>query len=199
MPSQNNARKAAPVHPDIDRVLFTSTQLADRVSAMALKITQDYKALGARELTIVGITNGAVVFVSDLLRGIGLHTRFDTVRVVSYYDSTSPVAQPKIISTGKLALAGRHVLVVDDILDTGNTLKLLCDSIAAQSPASVKSCVLLDKKARRIAPFEADYVGFEVPDVFVVGYGLDFAERYRNLPYVGTLKTELQDTSSWDD
>jgi hypoxanthine phosphoribosyltransferase len=200
--SASRTNAAAPdkrVHPDVERVLFTREQIASRVAQMATDITRRYAAIGVRELTIVGITNGAVVFVSDLLRGIGLHTRFDTVSVVSYYDATSPVAQPKILAAGKLSLKGRHVLVVDDILDTGNTLNLLCKTIAEQAPASIKSCVLLDKPSRRATPFTADYIGFEIPDVFVVGYGLDFAERYRNLPYVGLLKTAVQDTSSWDD
>jgi len=185
-------------HPDIERVLFSREALAERVSDMAFQISAEYAAAGARELTVIGVANGAMVFVADLLRGLTLNTRFDTVRASSYYDGTSPVAVPRVHNQGRLECAGRHVLLVDDILDTGNTLALLHGLLAARKPASLKTCVLLDKKARRVTPFEAEYVGFQVPDVFVVGYGLDFAERYRNLPFIGTLKPERQDVSSWD-
>ncbi|MDR3228449.1 MAG: hypoxanthine phosphoribosyltransferase [Puniceicoccales bacterium] len=197
--SLNHSPEEELAHPDIENVLFSREQINHRVIEMSDTITSDYQTLGATELTIVGITNGAVVFVSDLLRGVRLHTRFDTVRVTSYYDYDSPVALPKILAQGKLRLDGKHVLLVDDILDTGNTLSLLRKTLLAQNPVSLRTCVLLDKKSRRVTPFEAEYVGFDLPDVFVVGYGLDYAERYRNLPYIGTLKIERRDTSSWDD
>ncbi|MDR1816776.1 MAG: hypoxanthine phosphoribosyltransferase [Puniceicoccales bacterium] len=195
-----NARTGAggDSHPDIERVLFSREALYERVNDMAFKISGDYAALGATEITVIAVANGAMVFAADLLRGISLNTRFDTVRASSYYDGTSPVSVPRIHNAGRLELGGRHVLLVDDILDTGNTLALLRDMLEVHRPATLRTCVLLDKKARRVTPYTAEYVGFDVPDVFVVGYGLDFAERYRNLPFIGTLKPERQDISSWD-
>ena len=179
-------------HLDVARVLLTAEEIAIRNSQLGAQITRDYVEQGARELTLIGIANGAMVFAADLLRAIRLYTRFDTIRVSSYRDCTSPVARPKLESRNRLDLEGRHLLLLDDILDTGNTLNYVHAELLAQHPASVRTCVLLDKKERRQTPFEAEYVGFSIPDVFVVGYGLDFAERYRNLPFVGVLKTEYQ-------
>jgi hypoxanthine phosphoribosyltransferase len=185
-------------HLDIARVLFTAEEIAARVAALGAQITQDYAALGAREITLIGVANGAMVFVADLLRTIRLHTRFDTVRVSTYADAASPAASPIIRNRWRLDLAGRHLLLLDDILDTGNTLAHVHGELLAQNPAALRTCVLLDKKARRQTPFAAEYTGFEIPDAFVVGYGLDFAERYRNLPFVGVLKPEKQNTANWE-
>lgn len=186
---------ASGTDPDVETILFSDETIARRVASLGEAITRDYAALGARELTLVGIANGAVVFMADLLRRIRLHTRIDTVRVSSYQDADSPVSRPQIHASNRLALSGRHVLLVDDILDTGNTLAFLKDELQRQAPASLRTCVLLDKKGRRQTPFEAEYAGFEIPDAFVVGYGLDFAERYRNLPFVGILKRECQNAA----
>ncbi|MDR2845225.1 MAG: hypoxanthine phosphoribosyltransferase [Puniceicoccales bacterium] len=185
-------------HPDIAEVLFTTDALAAKVRDLGRAITRDYAALGVRELTLVGVANGAMVFIADLLRCIQLNTRFDTVRVSSYQDGTSPVARPQLRHAGHLPLEGRHVLVVDDILDTGNTLSFLNEVLGKQRPASLRTCVLLDKKTRRQTAFSAEYIGFDIPDVFVVGYGLDFAERYRNLPFIGVLKPERQNPAHWE-
>ncbi|MDR2981201.1 MAG: hypoxanthine phosphoribosyltransferase [Puniceicoccales bacterium] len=184
-------------HPDVDRVLITCNALATQVHSLGAAISRDYAALGVNEVTVVAIANGAMIFAADLLRSISLHTRFDSIRVSSYLDGTTPSSVPQFRDALHLALEGRHVLVVDDILDTGNTLNRLCGVLQQQAPASLKTCVLLDKKARRKVPFEASYVGFDIPDNFVVGYGLDFAERYRNLPFVGVLKQEKQNPANW--
>lgn len=185
------------IHADIERVLISPEQLADRVRRLGETISRDYAARGAGELTVVGVANGALIFAADLMRAISLHTRFDTIRISSYLDGTEPATKPQFRDALHLALAGRHVLVVDDILDTGGTLSRLCATLRDQQPASLRTCVLLDKKSRRKIPFEAEYVGFPIPDNFVVGYGLDFAERYRNLPYVGVLKTACRDPAAW--
>jgi hypoxanthine phosphoribosyltransferase len=184
-------------HLDVARVLLTAEEIAARIAILGAQITRDYVEQGARELTLIGIAIGAMVFAADLLRAIRIYTRFDTVRVSTYRDGSSPQARPQLRSRWHLELEGRHLLLLDDILDTGNTLSFVHAELSAQRPASLRTCVLLDKKERRQTPFEAEYTGFEIPDVFVVGYGLDFAERYRNLPFVGVLKPEHQNAAAW--
>jgi hypoxanthine phosphoribosyltransferase len=177
-------------HLDIARVLFTAEEIAARVAALGGQISHDLAAQGVREVTLVAIANGAMVFAADLLRAIRLHTRFDTVRVSTYQNADSPVALPQIRHRWHLDLAGRHLLLLDDILDTGRTLAHVRSELERERPASLRTCVLLDKKERRQVPFTAELTGFAIPDAFVVGYGLDFAERYRNLPFIGILKPE---------
>ena len=133
----------------------------------------------------------------DLMREIDNPVRLDCIRVTSYGTKTRSIGTPQIISSLTLDIANRDVLLIDDILDTGKTLKLVTQLVRELKPASLRTCVLLDKKARREVPLEADFVGFEIPDKFVVGYGLDFAERYRNLPGIGVLKPEKQNTGGW--
>jgi hypoxanthine phosphoribosyltransferase len=183
---------------DVGGVILSREQIAARVAALGEALSRDYAALGAREITLVAVANGAVIFAADLLRAIRLRARFDLVRVSSYQDADAPVSRPRILSPWRLDLASRHVLLVDDILDTGHTLAHLHAALLAQRPASLRTCVLLDKKSRRQTPFEAEYTGFDIPDVFVVGYGLDFAERYRNLPFIGVLKPECQNPARWE-
>jgi hypoxanthine phosphoribosyltransferase len=170
----------APLHPDLAELLLTDTQIKDRVKSIAREIKQVY---GDREFTIISLINGAVMFTADLMREIDNPVRLDCIRVSSYGLT--------------IDIANRDVLLIDDILDTGKTLKLVGDLVRELKPASLRTCVLLDKKARREVPLEADFVGFEIPDKFVVGYGLDFAERYRNLPGIGVLKPEKQTTGGW--
>ena len=184
-------------HPDVSRTLIGRARLAEQVRLLGQQITRDYAALGVTELTLVAVANGALIFAADLLREISLHTRFDSIRVSSYLDGTAPKTPPKMSDLLRLDLAGRHVLVVDDILDTGNTLSRLCAMLQKQEPASLRTCVLLDKKERRQVAFYPEYAGFDIPDQFVVGYGLDFAERYRNLPFIGVLAPGKQDASQW--
>jgi hypoxanthine phosphoribosyltransferase len=187
--SRSRTRKAAVIHPDLASILFTETQIKRRVRGLAREIKRVY---GKREFTIVALINGAVMFTADLMREIDNPVRLDCIRVSSYGAKTKSVGTPQILADLTLDIANRDVLIIDDILDTGKTLSLVTTLAKKLKPASLRSCVLLDKKARREVDFEADFVGFEIPNKFVVGYGLDFAERYRNLPCIGVLKPELQ-------
>ncbi|HPY32084.1 MAG TPA: hypoxanthine phosphoribosyltransferase [Verrucomicrobiota bacterium] len=168
---------------EVESVLITQPRLARRVRELAAAIERDY---AGRETVIVALLNGTVMFLADLIRHLSIPLRLDFMGVSSYGLGTE---SGELILTKdlRLDLEGRDVLLVDDILDTGRTLRCVRDHVDALRPRRVRTCVLLDKAARRIEPVRADYVGFAIPDLFVVGYGLDFAERYRNLPFVGVL------------
>lgn len=159
-----------------------------RVAELAAKIERDF---ADRELVIVSLLTGTVLFIADLIRNIQLPLRLDFMGVSSYREGTE---SRDLVFTKELRLdvGGRDVLIVDDILDTGQTLRTVTEKISKLGAASIATCVLLDKEARRAENIRADYVGFKIPDLFVVGYGLDFAERYRNLPFVGVLKNSAQ-------
>ena len=144
-----------------------------------------------REIIIITLLDGAIVFTADLIRNLAIPLRLDCLRVSSYGDSTDPETAPRILSSLKSDVSGKHVLIVDDILDTGNTLQSVSNEVLSQKPDSVHTCVFLDKPDRRENGFKADWSGFSIPDGFVVGYGLDYAGRYRQLPYVGTLKPSI--------
>ena len=144
-----------------------------------------------REIIIITLLDGAIVFTADLIRNLAIPLRLDCLLVSSYGDSTDPETAPRILSSLKSDVSGKHVLIVDDILDTGNTLQSVSNEVLSQKPASVHTCVFLDKPDRRENGFKADWSGFSIPDEFVVGYGLDYAGRYRQLPYVGTLKPSI--------
>ena len=186
-----SARSAAPIPPhwrrEVQTVLLTEAQIARRVRALAREIERDFRG---RELVIVALLNGTVVFLADLIRQLRLPLRLDFIGVSSYGSGTE---SGKLTFTKKLCLdvRGRDVLLVDDMLDTGQTLSRVLPKLRAAKPRRIKVCVLLDKPARRVRKLRADYVGFAIPDGFVVGYGLDFAERYRNLPFIGVLRPEL--------
>jgi hypoxanthine phosphoribosyltransferase len=186
--------KSAAAHPDLAEVLFTDDQIKARVKSLAQEIK---KAYGDGEFTIISLINGAVMFTADLMREIDNPVRLDCIRVSSYGAKTKSIGTPQVIYSLTLDIKGRHVLLIDDILDTGKTLTLVCKLIRDLNPASLRTCVLLDKKERREVPIEADFVGFDIPNKFVVGYGLDFAERFRNLPCVGVLKPEAQNAQAW--
>ena len=190
MPS---AKKPA-IHPDIGEILFTGAQIKRRVKSLAREIKAVY---GDGEFTIISLINGAVMFTADLMREIDNPVRLDCIRVSSYGAKTKSIGTPQIVHSLTLDIRQRHVLLIDDILDTGKTLKLVGELARNLEPASLRSCVLLDKRGRREVAMEADFVGFEIPDKFVVGYGLDFAERYRNLPCIGVLKPDRQSTAGW--
>jgi hypoxanthine phosphoribosyltransferase len=179
----------APLHPDLESVLITEDAIRQRVQELGRDLKRLY---GDDEITVVAIMNGAILFTADLLRQVDNAVRLDCIRTTSYGSATESHGTPKLIHGLTLDVAGRHVLIVDDILDTGKTLSLITSMLRGLNPASVRVCVLLDKKGRRQVPFTADLVGFEIPDKFVVGYGLDFAERYRNLTYIGVLKPARQ-------
>ena len=186
--------KRQPAHVDLENVLVTSEQIKRRLKALGRDISKTY---GKEEITAVAIINGSIFFVADLLRNITNETRLDCIRIFSYRNSTKSHGKPKLLHSLTLDIANRHVLVIDDILDTGKTLSVVVNMLREQNPASLRTCVLLDKKGRREVDFEADFVGFVIPDKFVVGYGLDYAERYRNLPCIGILKPELQNPPEW--
>ncbi|NGO40480.1 hypoxanthine phosphoribosyltransferase [Limisphaera ngatamarikiensis] len=171
---------------EVERVLIPADGLARRVRALARQIQRDYEG---RDLVMVALLNGTLVFLADLIRNLTLPLRLDFIGVSSYGGGTRP---GRLTFTKELGLdvRGRDVLVVDDILDTGRTLRRVLERLERLGPRSLRVCVLLEKKARRQEPVRADYVGFEIPDVFVVGYGLDYAERYRHLPFVGVLRSD---------
>src|SRR4030095_8704668 len=184
-------RREASVPPrwnnEMQRVLISKAALARRVRELSHEIERDF---AGRELVVVAVLNGTVMFLADLLRYLSLPLRLDFIGVSSYGLGTE---SGELVFTKELRLdvRGRDVLLVDDILDTGKTLRRVLGRIRALKPRRIRTCVLLDKTARRVEEVEADYVGFEIPDFFVVGYGLDFAERYRNLPFVGILPPQV--------
>ena len=176
------------LHDDIKEVLFTEDQLAQRVSELADQINRDYEG---KELLLVSVLRGSFVFMADLTRKIQGPCIVDFMSVSSYGKSTNSSGQVQITKDLSEDISGMHVLVVEDILDSGNTLSYLLKLLDQRHPASVRLCTLLDKPERRTKPVEVHYSGFSIPDAFVVGYGLDYAERYRNLPYIGILKPSV--------
>lgn len=168
---------------EIESVLISEAQIAARVAEMTAEIQRDFKG---RELVIVSVLTGTVMFLADLIRHLELPLRLDFMGVSSYGSGT---VSSELVFTKELRLdvAGRDVLLVDDILDTGRTMVQVLAKLFVLRPRTIKTCVLLDKPSRRVEKVKADYVGFVIPDKFVVGYGLDYAERYRNLPFVGVL------------
>ncbi len=174
---------------DIEEVLFSEAEIKNRVSALAQKLAVDYKQ---KNLTIIGVLNGSLVFLSDLIRQIPFPVKIDTIRANAYVGTfTFPKAETEIIHNINTNVKDEHVLIVDDILDTGRTLAEIIRMLTEYSPLSIKVCVLLNKRARRESEIDPDYCCFEIEDKFVVGYGLDFDNRYRNLPYVAVLKDSI--------
>lgn len=172
---------------EVERILITEQMLDTRVRSLAREIERDYRG---REFVVVSLLNGTVMFLADLIRHLSLPLRLDFIGVSSYGKGTE---SGELVYTKELRLdvRGRDVLLVDDILDTGKTLNRVSAKLRALTPQRIRICVLLDKPSRRIEPVQTDYVGFEIPDQFVIGYGLDYAEKYRNLPFVGVLKPEM--------
>lgn len=193
--SNRRARAAAKVPADwrkeVASVLITDDQIARRVRRMSREIERDFKD---REMVIVSLLNGTVMFLADLIRHISLPLRLDFMGVSSYGAGTS---SGELVFTKELRIdvRGRDVLLVDDILDTGKTMSRVTAKLKLLKPRRIRTCVLLNKASRRVEDVEADYVGFEIPDYFVVGYGLDFAERYRNLPFVGVLHPHVYESA----
>ena len=173
---------------DIKEVLLDKDAIQERVREIGREIDEHYKG---REIIIITLLDGAIVFAADLIRNLQIPLRLDCLRVSSYGDSTNPETAPRILSSLKSDVSNKHVVIVDDILDTGNTLQSVTDEVLSKNPASVHTCVFLDKPDRRQNGFKADWSGFSIPDEVVVGYGLDYAGRYRQLPYVGTLKPSV--------
>ena len=189
--TRNTSRPAGAVVPrrwrgEVERVLLTEEQIARRIRALSRQIARDF---AGRETVVVALLNGTVMFLGDLIRNLSFPLRLDFIGVSSYGSGTE---SGELVFTKELRLdvRGRDVLLVDDILDTGRTLRRVTAKLKALKPRRIRTCVLLNKASRRVEKIQADYVGFEIPDYFVVGYGLDFAERYRNLPFVGVLHPE---------
>ena len=170
---------------DIDHVLLTEAQLKQRVAEMGAQISADYVG---KEPVLVSVLRGSFIFMADLTRAISTFCRVDFMAVSSYGSGTQSSGQVNIVKDLTDSIEGKDVIIVEDILDSGNTLHYLMKVLEARHPASIRLATLLDKPSRRTKPVHADYVGFEVPDAFVVGYGLDYDEQYRNLPYIGVLK-----------
>ncbi len=170
---------------DIDHILFSEEQLKARVREIAGQIDRDF---AGKEPMLISVLRGSFIFMADLMRSITLPCTVDFMAVSSYGAGTTSSGQVKITKDLSESIEGRDIIVVEDILDSGNTLSYLLQILQARHPASMKLCTLLDKPDRRIKPVHVDYSGFSIPDEFVVGYGLDFAEKYRNLPYIGVLK-----------
>lgn len=172
---------------DVLEILLSAEQIAARVRELGATISRDY---AGRDPVILFVLKGALVFVADLIRAIDIHVQLDFMVVSSYGGGTETSGSVQIVTDMRNDVRGRHVLIVEDIIDSGITLREIIAHLRVRGPASIAVCTLLSKPARRRVPLEVRYLGFEIPDVFVVGYCLDFNERYRNLPYLGVLKPE---------
>ena len=172
---------------NVERILIDEETLQKRVREMGRQLTEDYRG---KDLVIIAILKGAVVFTSDLIKEIKLPLAIDFMAVSSYGVSTKSSGVVRILKDLEEEIEGRDVLIVEDIVDTGLTLHYLVENLWSRGPKSLKICCCLDKPTRRTAPVKVDYVGFDIPDEFVIGYGLDYAERYRNLPYIGILSKD---------
>jgi len=173
---------------DLERVLFHESTILSRLDEMAAEITKEYRG---KELTVMAVLTGSLLFGADLLRRIHLPLRVDSIRLSSYHGGTASTGTVTFDRVSSPDIEGRHVLILDDILDTGLTVQALVERLKAFKPASLRVCVLLQKRKKREEGISADYVGFEIEDEFVVGYGLDYQEQYRNLTSIGVLKSEL--------
>jgi hypoxanthine phosphoribosyltransferase len=175
------------VHQDIAEVVISEEQIQDKISELAKQITEDYRD---KDLLLVGVLKGAFVFMSDLARQVQLPLEFDFMAVSSYGSATKSSGVVRILKDLDYEITNRHVLLVEDIIDSGLTISYLLRYLEARRPASLEICSLFWKKGEQAVPLDVKYPGFEIPPVFVVGYGLDYAEKYRNLPYIGVLKPE---------
>lgn len=176
------------MHPDVKEILLDEKQIADRVAELGAQINKDY---AGEEVIVVCVLNGAMPFTCDLMRKLEGNIVLDSIIASSYGSGTVSSGEVKIKKEMKQDVTGRNVLLVDDVYDTGTTMSLLVKNLQARGAKSVKSCVLLNKPARRKATYVPDYIGYDIPDAFVIGYGLDYNERYRELPYVGIIKPEV--------
>ena len=173
---------------DIEKIFFSAEEIGEKVRELGLQITADYKD---KNPVLIGVLKGSFVFMADLMRNIDLKCDVEFLAVSSYGSGTISTGAVKITKDLNYDIENRHIIIIEDILDSGVTLSYLQNYLNARSPASISICTLLDKPTRRKADINADYVGFTCPDAFIVGYGLDYAEHYRNLPYIGVLKPEI--------
>lgn len=176
------------MHKDIEKVLYSEEMLSDRIQKLGEMISSDYHG---EKLIVVGVMKGANVFVADLIRKIDLDVVLDFIVVSSYGASTETTGVIRLLKDLDENIDSEHVLIVEDIIDSGLTLDYLVSNLQTRHPKSIKICTLLNKVERRKVDIHVDYIGFQVPDEFIVGYGIDYAEKYRNLPYVGILKRSV--------
>lgn len=174
---------------DLETILFHEQTIFSRLDELAAELTEDYRG---KDLTVIAVLNGSLIFMADLLRRIPLPLKLDCLRVASYHGGTASSGTITFHQVAMPDIDGRHVLLLDDILDSGRTLHAICERLRAERrPLSLRICVLLEKRIARTKELTADYVGFGIGDEFVVGYGLDYAEHYRNLPFIGVLRPEV--------
>ncbi len=173
---------------DLERVLFDEPAINRRLDEIAAQISRDYRD---RELTVIAVLNGSLMFMADLLRRIPLPLKLDCLSVASYHGKAQTSSDIIFKQVALPDVIDRHILILDDILDSGQTLAAIREKLETAKPRGIRVCVLLSKNKQRVRHVDVDYVGFEIEDEFVVGYGLDFMERYRNLPYIGVLRKEL--------
>jgi hypoxanthine phosphoribosyltransferase len=173
---------------DLERMLFDEPAIYGRLDEIAAQISKDYRD---RELTVIAVLNGTLIFVADLLRRIPLPLKLDCLGVASYHGQAQSSGKVIFKQVAMPDVVDRHILLLDDILDSGHTLAAIREKLETANPCRIRICVLLSKKNERARRVDADYVGLEIEDEFVVGYGLDFMEQYRNLPYIGVLRREL--------
>lgn len=171
----------------IDRVLFTPEQIQTRVAELGAQISQDY---AGKSLLLIGVLRGVIFFMADLLRAINIPVEVDFISVSNYSPEARDMGLVRLVKDLDLSITDRHVIFVEDIIDTGLTLNYLLRSLKARQPASLEVCVLFNKEKRRLIDLSLRYEGFKIPDYYVVGYGLDYREKYRNMPFVGLLKAE---------
>lgn len=173
---------------DVEKVLLSEEQLTKRIAELGEEITKEYKG---KEIVAICVLKGAILFMADLARAVKVPMALDFMAVSSYGNGTTTSGTVRILKDLDNNIEGKHVLVVEDIIDSGVTLKYLLKNLKSRKPASIKLCTLLNKPERRRVEVDIDYCGFTVPDYFLVGYGLDYAEKYRNLPFIGILKPEI--------
>lgn len=176
------------MNKDIERILFSETDLANAVTELGKRISEDYRG---KDPLFIGILKGSVVFMADLMRAVDLNPEIDFITASSYGNRATSSGEVSIRDPFSEKLSGRDLLLIEDIYDTGRTLDRLCETLSEKKPASIKICTLLDKKVPKVFNRTADYKCFDIENEFVVGYGLDYAQRYRTLPYIGVLKKEI--------
>ena len=173
---------------DVEKVLLSEEQLSQKIAELGEEISKDYQG---KEIVAICVLKGAILFMADLARAVKVPMALDFMAVSSYGNGTSTCGTVRILKDLDNSIEGKHVLVVEDIIDSGVTLKYLLKNLKSRKPASIKLCTLLNKPERRRVEVDIDYCGFTVPDYFLVGYGLDYAEKYRNLPFIGILKPAI--------
>lgn len=176
------------MNKDVESILLSEQQIADKVKELGAQISKDYEG---KNPIIISVLKGSFIFMADLVREIDIPCTVDFMSVSSYGSGTTSSGEVKIVKDFDQSIEGRHIIIVEDILDSGRTLSYLIQTLKARGAASIALCTFLDKPERRVMPVEVDYRGFQIPDAYIVGYGLDYDQRYRNLPYVGVLKPSV--------